>query len=116
MNLWVYCFVGTVSRNILISWPMSFGIFVFFGAVSRNMLIPWPMSFGIVVFFGTVSKNMLLSGLWALQFWDCLEKYAHMSIFFETVFGMASGIAPNLCCDFLGMSRGVCLFFALRVW
>ena len=49
------------------------------------MLIPWPMSFGIVVFFGTVSKNMLLSGLLALQFWDCLEKYAHMSIFFETV-------------------------------
>ena len=29
----------TVSRNMLTSWPMSFGIFVFFGTVSRNMLV-----------------------------------------------------------------------------
>ena len=39
LNLGFFGFFGTVSMNMLTSWPMGFSIFGFFVTVSRNKLI-----------------------------------------------------------------------------
>ena len=90
-----------------LQWLGNFGFFGFFGTVSRNMLISWPRSFGTFGFFWTVSKNMLISSLWALFFWDCLEKYAHFRC------RRGSGIFGFL--FFLGLSREICSLRSLGV-
>ena len=64
MGFGIFGFFGTVSTNMLGSWPMGLGIFGFFGTVSMNMFIHRPMGFVIFVFF-----------------WDCLEEHAHFVSF-----------------------------------
>ncbi len=61
MGFGIFVFLGTVSRNMLISWPMGFGVFGFSGAVSRNTLLSD---------FGEASESLFLLfwGLWVLEF------------------------------------------------
>ena len=68
---------------------MAFGqaqklsLFAFVWTVTTDMLMFWPMRFGVVCFFFGLFRGICsFLGLWALVIflWDCLERCAHFGL------------------------------------
>ena len=78
----LFWFCGTVPKNMLMFWPLGFGIFVFFEDCLEKYaqfgFRSGSEGFGIFGFFVTVSRKRLMFWLmgFGIVFWDCLEKYA----------------------------------------
>ena len=110
-------FCGTVSRNMLMLWPMArkicsfqmperfrhlrFLLFFFFfcGTVSRNMLMLWPMGCGILPSFFQLSREICSCQMSETFRNICFLFFLGMSLMF---WHMRFGVL-----GFIGLSRGI---------